>query len=180
VKKKTVPIASGSLGCAQRVQDWKPMVDLNGYGKQGRRNKRRFIDRGDIASKSNQDRSNTDHRHGFSAGDRSLLATMYPLGTISTKNLVSFIRFAISMFASLFLHCLFFRFARFLQQSSHPILVPQPENRQGHKFWWAVPDAPIETLTRFPSRLASSTLDKPSCLRIQSNFLPSIFTMLMR
>ena len=140
------------------------MVDLNGYGKQGRRNKRRFIDRGDIASKSNQDRSNTDHRHGFSAGDRYLFATMYPLGTISTKNLVSFIRFAISMFASLFLHCLFFRFARFLQQSSHPILVPQPENCQSHEFRWAVPDAPVETLTRYSEPLGKFHLGQAKLL----------------
>jgi len=68
---------------------------------------------------------------------------------IFNKNLLFLIRSAIPLFASWFFHCLFFRFGRFLQQSSHPILVPQPEDRQSHKFWWAVPDASVETLTRY-------------------------------
>src|SRR4029077_7774896 len=62
------------------------------------------------------------------------------------KNSLFLVRSAIPLFASLFLHCLFFRFARFLQQSSHPILVPQPENRQCYEFWRAVPDASVEAL----------------------------------
>src|SRR5271157_1620676 len=69
------------------------------------------------------------------------------------KNSLFFIRSAISLFASWFLHCLFFRFARFLQQSSHPILVPQPENRQCYEFWRTVPDAAVETLTGYSKPL---------------------------
>src|SRR6516165_11715571 len=75
---------------------------------------------------------------------------MYPCVTFFNKKIsLFFIRSAIPLFASWFLHCLFCRFACFLQQSSHAILVPQPENRQSHQFWRAVPDASVETLTRY-------------------------------
>jgi hypothetical protein len=79
--------------------------------------------------------------------------TMYPCDTLSTKKLLSFIRPAIPLFAAWFLDCLLFRFARFLQQSSHPILVPQSENRQSHEFRWANPDASVETLTGYSEPL---------------------------
>jgi hypothetical protein len=89
---------------------------------------------------------------------------MYPLGTLSTKKLLSFIRSAISPFAPWYLRCLFFRFACFLQQPSHPILVPQTKNCQSHEFRWAVPDAPVETLTGYSEPLGKFHLGQAKLL----------------
>jgi hypothetical protein len=92
------------------------------------------------------------------------VAIMYPLGTLSTKKLLSFIRSAISPFAPWYLRCLFFRFACFLQQPSHPILVPQTKNCQSHEFRWAVPDAPVETLTGYSEPLGKFHLGQAKLL----------------
>jgi hypothetical protein len=89
---------------------------------------------------------------------------MYPLGTLSTKKLLSFIRSAISAFAPWYLRCLFFRFVCFLQQPSHPILVPQTKNCQSDEFRWAVPDAPVETLTGYSEPLSKFHLGQAKLL----------------
>jgi hypothetical protein len=75
-----------------------------------------------------------------------------------------FTQSAISAFAFFFLGCLFLRFACFLQQPSHPILVPQPENCQSHEFWWAIPDASVDTLTRYSEPLGKFHLGQAKLL----------------
>ena len=75
-----------------------------------------------------------------------------------------FTQSAISAFAFFFLGCLFLRFACFLQQPSHPILVPQPENCQSHQFWWAIPDASVDTLTRYSEPLGKFHLGQAKLL----------------
>jgi hypothetical protein len=100
----------------------------------------------------------------LSAGDRSSLAILYPCDTFRQKLLLFFAQSAISVFAFFSLRCLFFRFACFLQQPSHPILVPQPENCQSHEFRWAVPDAPVKTLTRYSEPLGKFHLGQAKLL----------------
>src|SRR5262249_10847077 len=97
---------------------------------------------------------------------------------VFNKNLLFFIRSAIALFASWFLHSSFCRFACFLQQSSHAILVPQPENRQSRQFCRAVPNASVETLTRYSKPSGEFHLGQAELLADPVKLSPVHFSIL--